>query len=109
MGQSLSGAARADTDLTAKPARSHAYAWLVFALIFALLLSDYMSRQVLNAVFPQLRLEWGLSDAKLGSLSGIVALMVGLFTVPFSLVADRWGRVKSLALMALLWSCGTLA
>jgi MFS family permease len=24
-------------------------------------------------------------------------------------VADRWGRVKSLALMALLWSCGTLA
>ena len=109
MGQSLSGTARADTDLTAKPARSHAYAWLVFALIFALLLSDYMSRQVLNAVFPQLRLEWGLSDAKLGSLSGIVALMVGLFTVPFSLVADRWGRVKSLALMALLWSCGTLA
>jgi len=52
MGQYLSGAARADTVLTAKPARSHAYAWLVFALIFALLLSDYMSRQVLNAVFP---------------------------------------------------------
>ncbi|GAB7542346.1 MFS transporter [Cupriavidus sp. CuC1] len=109
MGQYLSETAPADTDLTAKPARSHAYAWLVFALIFALLLSDYMSRQVLNAVFPHLRLEWGLSDAKLGSLSGIVALMVGLFTVPFSLVADRWGRVKSLALMALLWSCGTLA
>ena len=38
MGQYLSGAARADTVLTAKPARSHAYAWLVFALIFALLL-----------------------------------------------------------------------
>lgn len=109
MGQYLSETAPADTDLTAKPARSHAYAWLVFALIFALLLSDYMSRQVLNAVFPLLKLEWGLSDTKLGSLSGIVALMVGLFTVPFSLVADRWGRVKSLALMALLWSCGTLA
>lgn len=28
------------------------YAWLVFALTFGLLISDYMSRQVLNAVFP---------------------------------------------------------
>lgn len=31
------------------------YAWTVFALAFALLLSDYMSRQVLNAVFPLLK------------------------------------------------------
>ncbi|NDO81072.1 multidrug DMT transporter permease, partial [Citrobacter sp. NCU1] len=28
------------------------YAWVVFALTFGLLISDYMSRQVLNAVFP---------------------------------------------------------
>jgi len=27
------------------------YAWIVFALTVGLLLSDYMSRQVLNAVF----------------------------------------------------------
>ena len=31
------------------------YAWVVFALSFGLLLSDYMSRQVLNAVFPLLK------------------------------------------------------
>ena len=31
-----------------------AYAWLVFALTFGLLISDYMARQVLNAVFPLL-------------------------------------------------------
>lgn len=83
------------------------YAWLVFACTFALLLSDYMSRQVLNAVFPLLKAEWLLSDTELGSLSGIVALMVGLLTVPLSMLADRWGRVRSIVLMATLWSLAT--
>jgi MFS family permease len=84
------------------------YAWIVFVLTFGLLISDYMSRQVLNAVFPILKGEWLLSDGQLGLLSGIVALMVGLLTIPLSLLADRFGRVKSLALMALLWSLATL-
>ena len=84
------------------------YAWLVFALTFGLLISDYMSRQVLNAVFPLLKSEWLLSDSQLGLLSGIVALMVGLLTLPLSLLADRFGRVKSLAIMAVLWSLATL-
>ncbi|MEU7038380.1 MFS transporter [Streptomyces sp. NPDC046237] len=87
---------------------SRRYAWVVFALSFALLLSDYMSRQALNAVFPMLKAEWLLSDARLGSLSGIVALMVGLLTFPLSLVADRWGRVKSLVIAATMWSLATL-
>ncbi len=85
------------------------YAWLVFALTFGLLLSDYMSRQVLNAVFPLLKAEWGLSDTQLGSLSGVVALLVGLLTFPLSVLADRWGRVRSIILMASLWSLATLA
>lgn len=84
------------------------YAWWVFALTVGLLISDYMSRQILNAVFPLLKSEWALSDSQLGLLSGIVALMVGLLTFPLSLVADRWGRVRSVALMAALWSLATL-
>ncbi|AJA16105.1 MULTISPECIES: MFS transporter [Pseudomonas] len=84
------------------------YAWVVFALTFGLLISDYMSRQVLNAVFPLLKSEWALSDSQLGLLSGIVALMVGLLTFPLSLLADRFGRVRSLVLMAVLWSLATL-
>jgi MFS family permease len=39
----------------------------------------------------------------------VIALMVGLLTFPLSLLADRWGRVKSLVLMAFLWSLATLA
>lgn len=87
---------------------SRHYPWLVFALSFGLLLSDYMSRQVLNALFPLLKAEWALSDASLGALGGVVALMVGLLTLPLSILADRWGRVRSLTLMAALWSLATL-
>lgn len=76
---------------TGGPEHVTAYAWLVFALSFGLLISDYMARQVLNAVFPLLKAEWSLSDAQLGLLSGIVAIMVGVLTFPLSLAADRWG------------------
>jgi len=85
------------------------YAWLVFALTFGLLLSDYMSRQVLNAIFPLLKAEWGLSDTRLGTLSGVVSLAVGVLAFPLSLLADRWGRLRSLVVMAALWSAATLA
>jgi MFS family permease len=84
------------------------YAWVVFALTFGLLISDYMSRQVLNAVFPLLKAEWALTDTQLGSLSGIVALMVGLLTFPLSLLAEWIGRVRSIVAMAVLWSLATM-
>lgn len=87
---------------------SRRYAWIVFAVTFCLLLSDYMSRQVLNAVFPHLKAEWVLTDARLGALSGVVSFAVGVLAFPLSLLADRWGRVRSLVLMAALWSVATL-
>lgn len=90
------------------PDRATAYGWIVFALSFGLLISDYMARQVLNAVFPLLKAEWALSDAQLGGLSSMVSIAVGLLTFPLSLAADRLGRVKSLTAMAVLWSVATL-
>jgi MFS family permease len=88
---------------------SRAYAWAVFALTFGLMLSDYLSRQVIGAVFPFLKGEWALSDSQLGMLVSVVSLVVGLLTVPISLVADRWGRVKSITLMAFVWCLATIA
>lgn len=97
------------TDPPREISRPRAYPWLVFFVIYGLMLSDYMSRQALNAVFPQLKAEWVLTDAQLGLLSGIVGLAVGLLAVPVALAADRWGRVKSVVIMALFWSLSTLA
>jgi MFS family permease len=68
-----------------------------------------MARQVLSAVGPQLKAEWSLNNAELASLSSVVALAVGLLTLPLSYLADRFGRVRSLVAMAVLWSLATLA
>lgn len=87
---------------------SRAYAWVVFALMFCLMLSDYMSRQAINALFPLLKVQWQISDTQLGSISSIVPLTVGVLTLPFSIIADRWGRVKSIGLMVAVWSVATL-
>jgi MFS family permease len=96
------------SDARTAPERAGVVGWLVFAISFGLLLSDYMSRQVLGAVFPLLKVEWGLADGQLGALAGVVALMVGLLTFPLSLLADRVGRVRSVVAMAAIWSLATL-
>src|SRR5918912_272941 len=87
---------------------SRAFPWVVFALTFGLLLSDYMSRQVLSAVFPFLKVEWTLTDTQLGGLTSVVALTVGLLAIPLSLLGDRWGRSRSIVLMASIWSLATV-
>jgi MFS family permease len=88
---------------------SKGYAWTVFALSFDLILSDYLSRQAVGAVFPFLKPVWGVSDSQLGALVSIVSLVVGVMTLPLSLIADRWGRVKSITLMAFVWCFATIA
>ena len=84
------------------------YAWVVFALTFGLMLSDYLSRQVITPIFPFLKLEWSLTDTQLGALVSVVALIVGVSAVPIALLADRWGRVKSITVMAGLWGIATI-
>ena len=83
--------------------------WWIFAILFALMVVDYLDRQVVVSMFPHLKAQWHLNDSELGALVSIVSIAVALGAVPLSLVADRWGRVKSIFIMALVWSGATLA
>ena len=94
---------------TVQAPATRVHAWTVFGLTFSLMLSDYLSRQVIGAVFPFLKSDWGVLDAQLGALVSVVSLVVGVFTIPLSLIADRWGRVRSITLMAFVWCLGTVA
>jgi predicted MFS family arabinose efflux permease len=85
------------------------YAWAVFAILFALMVADYVDRQVIVSMFSHLKAEWGLSDGQLGALVSIVSVTVALGAVPLSLLADRWSRTKSIFLMALVWSLATIS
>ena len=85
------------------------YAWSVFAILFALMVVDYVDRQVVVSMFSHLKAQWDLSDSQLGALVSVVSVTVAVGAVPLSLLADRWSRVRSIFLMALVWSLATIA
>ena len=61
---------RADHDdyLVSRP-----QAWFAFAMTFALMLFDYIDRQVIVSLFPHLKTAWALSDKQLGALVSVIA------------------------------------
>ena len=78
-------------------------------MAFALMALDFVDRQVVVATFPYLKTEWGLSDTQLGALVSVVSLSVAVGAFPIALLADRWSRVKAIAVMGATWSLATLA
>lgn len=84
-------------------------AWFAFAMTLALMLFDYIDRQVIVSLFPHMKADWGLSDKELGALVSVVSVTVALGALPVALVADRASRVKSIAVMATAWSLATIS
>ena len=84
-------------------------AWFAFAMTMALMMVDYLDRQVIVSLFPHIKAEWGLSDKQLGALVSIVSVTVALGALPVALLADRWSRVRSIVVMATVWSLATIS
>lgn len=78
-------------------------------MAFLLMMVDFIDRQIVVALFPALKAEWQLSDRELGALLSVVSITIAIFSFPIALLADRWSRVKSIAVMAVVWSLATIA
>ena len=84
-------------------------AWFAFAMTIALMVFDYVDRQVIVSLFPYLKADWGLSDKQLGGLVSVVSVTVALGALPVALYADRASRVRSIVAMAAVWSLATVS
>jgi predicted MFS family arabinose efflux permease len=84
-------------------------AWFAFVMTIALMLFDYIDRQVIVSLFPYIKADWGLSDKQLGGLVSVVSITVALGALPIALIADRGSRVKSIFVMATVWSIATIS
>ena len=84
-------------------------AWFAFAMTLALMIFDYIDRQVIVSLFPYIKAEWGLSDKQLGALVSVVSVTVAIGALPIALFADRASRVKSIVAMATIWSLATIS
>ena len=84
-------------------------AWFAYAMTIALMVFDYIDRQVIVSLFPHIKQAWGLSDKQLGGLVSVVSVTVALGALPVALFADRVSRVRSIVVMATTWSLATIA
>jgi MFS family permease len=90
-----------------KPTASSAY--FAFILLFLLYMFDYIDRTVIVSLFPFLKKDWGLTDTQCGLLVSAVYWSILIFSLPVSILIDRWSRKKCIGLMALFWGLATLA
>jgi MFS family permease len=85
------------------------YTNYLFGLLFLLYMFDYVDRMVVTSLFPYIKAELGVSDAKLGLLVSAVYWSIIMLTFPVSLLVDRWSRRRTIGAMAILWSLATAA
>ena len=96
-----------ESDPKAEAVGSSAY--FAFILLFLLYMFDYIDRLVIVSLFPFLKKDWGLTDAQCGLLVSAVYWSILIFSLPVSVLIDRWSRKKSIGLMALFWGVASLA
>lgn len=83
---------------------------LALALVALVSFFNYMDRMVLPAVAQPIKVEFGLTDAQLGLLTGFAfVVLYGLSGVPLSRLADRTSRSLVLAGALAFWSVATAA
>ena len=95
--------------MNADPATGR-YRYLVVITLAATYMFNFMDRQLLSILAQPIKNDLHLSDTSLGLLTGLAfALFYTVFGIPLALIADRWRRVKLLAISCGLWSLFTAA
>jgi MFS family permease len=78
------------------------YVLILTCLIYAINIAD---RYVVSTVLEPIRLDFGLTDAGVGTLTGTpLALFYTTMGIPISYLADRWNRRNILAVSLIVWS-----
>lgn len=69
---------------------------------------NFVDRSILSILLEPIKLELDLNDTQLGLLGGLAfALFYATLGIPIAALADRWSRVKVLAIAMIIWSAMT--
>jgi ACS family hexuronate transporter-like MFS transporter len=81
--------------------------WVVLALLFLIIVINFMDRQTLSMLAPVLRSVFHLSNTAYGRI--VAALQFGMMSgeFPMGWLMDRWGARLGLAAAVLAWSAFT--
>ena len=100
-----------DTESTAGVAPlppSRSYAWYALGILFLVYVLNFIDRQIITILAPDLKRDLGLDDADIGFLYGTAfAVFYALFGIPLGRLADAWHRVRLLTAGLAIWSAMT--
>ncbi|WP_150303734.1 spinster family MFS transporter [Pseudomonas saliphila] len=86
--------------------------WRTHGVLGVLVLAyagSFMGRQIMSVMIEPIKLEFNASDAAMGLISGLAfAAVYALLGLPAGRLADRYSRLRVLAVAALLWAGATL-
>jgi MFS family permease len=86
------------------------YSWYVLGVLFVVYALNFIDRQILGILAPQIAADLKLSLADLGFLYGTAfAVFYALFGIPLGKLADMWVRTRLMAIGLALWSLMTAA
>ena len=74
------------------------YAWYVLFVLLLVYVFNFLDRQILSVLAPDIKADLGISDANLGFLYGTAfAIFYAVFGIPISRLSDIWDRRKIIA------------
>jgi len=84
------------------------YAWYALGILFLVYVVNFIDRQMITILAPDIKRDLGLDDADIGFLYGTAfAVFYALFGIPLGRLADSWHRVRLLTIGLALWSAMT--
>lgn len=89
-------------------AHATGYAWYGLGILFLVYVLNFIDRQIITILAPDIKADLGLNDADIGFLYGTAfAVFYALFGIPLGRLADSWNRVRLLTLGLAIWSAMT--
>ncbi|WP_017671791.1 MFS transporter [Blastomonas sp. AAP53] len=84
------------------------YAWYGLGILFLVYVLNFIDRQIITILAPDIKADLGLDDADIGFLYGTAfAVFYALFGIPLGRLADSWNRVRLLTAGLAIWSAMT--
>jgi MFS family permease len=84
------------------------YGYYVLGVLMMVYALNFLDRQLITILAPDLKRDLGISDADFGFLYGTAfGVFYAVFGIPLGKLADHWSRVRLLAIGLALWSTMT--
>ncbi len=81
----------------------------VLAILFVVIMLNFLDRQVISIVAEPIKQEMGLTDKEIGLMTGLsFALFYTTLAIPVAALADRWHRSRIIAIAIGIWSFMTI-